>query len=422
MADAQVLPWIDPAEAFIAASCAEGPVAFLHSSQATSYSGRYSWLAWGAQAALESEDWQALEAFLNTHASEDIPCFGYLSYEMLHGLEEVPRCTPSPVSLPPIQLFTPRTLWRFDHVSREVQAWGEHVSLPMPPPLPKAPKARVAELQASMTKAQYLASVDATREAIRAGAFYQANLTRKFHGQWADAPEGPALFLALLQASPAPYSAYLRFGEAEILSSSPELFLRTQPGGMLETRPIKGTLRRGDDISAERAALEHSTKDRAENLMIVDLMRNDLARVAEPGSIDASRRFEVDSFRTIHHLSSTVTAKLSPGHTYLDAIKAAFPPGSMTGAPKVAAMRWCAQQERVARGVYSGALGWMGRDACELSVVIRTLVLSGSNFEFQVGGGIVADSEPLAEWWETLAKARGIALTLGISEETLELI
>lgn len=420
MRNAEVLPWCDPVDAFAAIGTLEEHVVFLHSSEATSYSGRNSWLAWGKADALVSDDWNALEQFLKKQTTDEIPCFGYLAYEMLHGLEDVPACPPSPINVPQIQCFTPRNMWKFDHKTRQVLAWGE-ASIPSKgATVATISTAHVRELHTNIHKSEYLSAVEATREAILRGDFYQANLTRKFYGQFTDIPDGPALFLALLEASPAPYSAYLRFGDVQILSSSPELFLRAQADGLLETRPIKGTLRRGENMHSERQMLAESQKDHAENLMIVDLMRNDLARVAVAGTVDASRRFEVDSFRTVHHLSSTVSAKLSPRHCLLDAIKAAFPPGSMTGAPKIAAMRWCASQEGIARGVYSGVLGWIGKKTCELSVVIRTVIIQGNSFEFQVGGGIVADSEPLAEWRETITKARGLAQALGIDEKTLE--
>src|SRR5262249_45812905 len=155
--------------------------------------------------------------------------------------------------------------------------------------------------------------------------------------------------------------------------------------------------------------LAASEKDRAENLMIVDLMRNDLARSCEPGSVHAGQLFEVSSYATLHHMASTITGQKRQGLSTLDAVRHCFPPGSMTGAPKHRAMQWCLAHEGVQRGVYSGALGWFGGDgSCDLSVVIRTLVVQGNRFEFQAGGGIVADSEPLAEWRELLAKTRGI--------------
>lgn len=425
MAKGITLPWHDPAGVFLALSrTVSGPLAFLYSTQPTSYSGRYSLLAWGGEACVLEESWHALEAMTHglAHGGEGLPAFGYLSYEMLHGLEEVPHCPPSYLALPRLSFFLPKMLLRFDHEARQVEAFGEGAASALQLSAKDGHTAvKVAELASNMTASEYLRHVEATREAIVEGEFYQANLTRKFYGRFEEIPEAAALFLTLHDVSPSPYGAYLRLpGDTHILSSSPELFLRASAGGMLETRPIKGTLKReGFTEDEARARLLGSDKERAENLMIVDLMRNDLARVSKPSSVDASRLFELDTFRTVYHLSSTVTAQLQDGVPYLEAVKAAFPPGSMTGAPKIAAMRWIAQCEAMQRGVYSGALGWLAGDACELSVVIRTLLIQSHRFEFQVGGGIVSDSEPEREWKETLAKARGIALALGISEKEL---
>jgi anthranilate/para-aminobenzoate synthase component I len=155
--------------------------------------------------------------------------------------------------------------------------------------------------------------------------------------------------------------------------------------------------------------------------MIVDLMRNDISRVAEAGSVKVENLFDIASFATVHHMDSTVTARLRESVSALDAVRACFPPGSMTGAPKISAMRLCAELEGMQRGVYSGALGWVsGDNRCDLSVVIRTLIVQGDAFEFQVGGGIVADSSPAAEWAETVTKALGILKALGLGADAME--
>lgn len=155
--------------------------------------------------------------------------------------------------------------------------------------------------------------------------------------------------------------------------------------------------------------------------MIVDLMRNDLAKTCTEGSVETSRLFDIESFASVHHMVSTVRGTKRPGISTLDLVKGCFPPGSMTGAPKIPAMAWCTEKEKIARGVYSGAIGFFGGDgSAELSVVIRTLLLKGNSFEFQAGGGIVADSEPEAEWQETIVKAKGIASLLHIGTAELE--
>ncbi len=154
--------------------------------------------------------------------------------------------------------------------------------------------------------------------------------------------------------------------------------------------------------------------------MIVDLMRNDLARVSAPKTVEVVEQSTLYSYSTIHHLISTIRAQKFPHITTYEAVRACFPAGSMTGAPKIAAIRWCSEKEKMERGLYSGAIGWFGAgETCDLSVVIRTLILDDNRFEFQVGGGIVADSTPADEWRETITKARGILAALGLSEDDL---
>ena len=190
-----------------------------------------------------------------------------------------------------------------------------------------------------------------------------------------------------------------------------------QPGGAIQTRPIKGTAPRSSDPARDRAlaeALAASTKDRAENTMIVDLARNDLSRVCSPGSVRVSQLCAVEAHPTVHQMVSSVEGRLRPGIDALEAVAAAFPPGSMTGCPKVRAMQVIEQLEPVRRGPYAGAFGWIAPDgACDLAVVIRTAVVTGGRAYLHVGGAIVADSEPRSEYEESLLKARTVAAALG---------
>jgi para-aminobenzoate synthetase component 1 len=201
--------------------------------------------------------------------------------------------------------------------------------------------------------------VSNTVAAIERGDFYQANLTRIFYGDMHEVMHPESLFAHLCAISPAPYSAFIKTPDDAILSSSPECFLSIDTEGRMCVRPIKGSARRGvneredADIALNLAA---SHKDHAENLMIVDLMRNDLARISEAGSVTVSEYAGLYTYSTIHHLISSITATRKAGMDMTSSLRALFPPGSMTGAPKIAAMRWCAEQEQTARGVYSGAL------------------------------------------------------------------
>jgi len=262
---------------------------------------------------------------------------------------------------------------------------------------------------ASTTDASgYTKAVDTILEEIGEGNVYQANFSQRLS---MDAPEDPwLLYLALRERNPAPFGAYLRLPDAAVLSSSPERFLRMDESRRVESRPIKGTRPRGgDDLEDLRLESELATseKDRAENLMIVDLVSNDLGRVCAPGSIDVPELMKIEAYAAVFQMVSTVTGTLAPGRDGLDLLAAVFPPGSMTGAPKIAAIELLDRLENVRRGPYAGALGYLDlRGGLDLSVVIRTFVWKDGQAHLHVGGGIVADSSPEAEYRESLDKAR----------------
>ncbi|MFI5318009.1 MAG: aminodeoxychorismate synthase component I [Myxococcota bacterium] len=252
--------------------------------------------------------------------------------------------------------------------------------------------------------------VESIRERIAAGDLYQACLTQRIDAEFLGDPF--AYYCALRAESPAPFGAFLALPEGAVACSSPERFLRCGADGSLETRPIKGTRGRRAEAGADRAeaaALLASEKDRAENLMIVDLARNDLGRVSALGSVHVPTLFTLESYAQVHQLVSTVRGRLAAGRDALDAVRAAFPPGSMTGAPKVAAMQLLAGLERARRGLYAGALGYLdARGGCDLAVVIRSAFFANGRIAVHTGGGIVADSEPRAEWDEAESKAAAL--------------
>jgi para-aminobenzoate synthetase component 1 len=257
---------------------------------------------------------------------------------------------------------------------------------------------------------------------IAAGEIFQANIARAWRGRLKPGARPFDLLDRLMAASPAPFAAYLRLDRHALVSNSPERFVRVdrQDGGLrAETRPIKGTAPRGhngaEDAELARA-LSASVKDRAENLMIVDLMRNDLARVCAPGTVATTELFRVETFANVHHLVSTVIGRLAPGRTAVDLLRGAFPPGSITGAPKVQAMKVIGELEPP-RGPFFGALFWAGFDgAFDSSVLIRTAAFTaedtGWRVEARAGGGIVADSDPAAERRETEAKIAALLAAL----------
>lgn len=420
----QPLPWCDPL--LLAQNIRSEPMVLLHSSAHTDYSGRYSLLAVDLEEQIDLENFDVFAPKLRKDQPRYAHCwFGYFGYELKHACERYQPANAGRTTLPKGRLMRFAAIYVFDHEAHSLTLWSQYPR-PLPPLQPITPEktAELTDLSSNMTRAEYEHKVRHILGAIHAGELYQANLTRKFYGTWREAPDGLALFARLCAESPAPYSAYLRMKEAEILSSSPELFLRIDENGSVTTRPIKGSAPRGATPEADatlRAQLEQSAKNRSENLMITDLMRNDLARSCDAGSIHTSDLFAVTTHATIHHMASTVRGQLAAGNQILNAIQGCFPPGSMTGAPKIRAVELCNQLEGVERGVYSGALGWLGGDGSgEFSVVIRTLIMNDKNFEFQVGGGIVADSTPEGEWRETIDKAMGILRMLEVPRERLE--
>jgi para-aminobenzoate synthetase len=254
----------------------------------------------------------------------------------------------------------------------------------------------------------YRASVEECLHMIREGETYQVCLTNELSCESDLDPLD--VYRVMRRINPAPFAAFMRWPGGAVLSASPERFLSSDTQGEIETKPIKGTARRDPDLRRDhelREALRQSRKDRAENAMIVDLLRNDLSRCCEPGTVHVSELFGVESYETVHQLVSTVRGTLRPDCTVTDLLQAAFPGGSMTGAPKLRTLEIVDRLEQRARGIYSGALGWIGADgAADLSIVIRTIVAQQGRFTIGVGGGVVAASTPQAEYAEMLLKAQ----------------
>ncbi|MGE5728499.1 MAG: aminodeoxychorismate synthase component I [Gemmatimonas sp.] len=270
------------------------------------------------------------------------------------------------------------------------------------------------DLRSSFTHRGYLDALTRVREYIIAGDIFQANLSQRFEAPLAESPF--ALYRRLRDLNPAPFAAFLEFGDVTVASASPERFLRLDTMRQVEARPIKGTRPRGVYPAHDAAlgrALQESPKDRAENLMIVDLMRNDLSRVSLPGSVRVPELFALERYATVHHLVSTVTGTLEPGRDAIDLLCATFPGGSITGAPKVRAMEIIAELEPSRRGVYCGSIGYISvTGAMDTSIVIRTYQAVHGRIYFSAGGGIVADSDPEQEYRETFDKARALIRAL----------
>ena len=286
-------------------------------------------------------------------------------------------------------------------------------------PVPSIPHNRVTWRH---SPSEYEALVSSCLAAITRGDAYQLCLTNEVRISAVDGepPLDPVhVFLRLREENPSHHGALLRFGDVSLLSSTPEVFLRVSADGGVHTKPIKGTRRRGESSTEDHflaRELVESEKERAENLMIVDLMRNDLGRVAQLGTVNVEKLLAVETYENVHQLVSTVSAQLLAGMTATDALEVCFPAGSMTGAPKISAMKILAELEQGPRGVYSGTFGYFGIDgAAELAMVIRSIVLDASGASIGTGGGITSGSIPRDELEETWVKVTPLLRALGVS-------
>lgn len=391
-------PDFDAAAAFLALFGEDEHAAWLDSGRATRDTGRFSYLASGPLGTPTRRRVLAPELPFDLVGG----WIGFVDYER--------RCP---------QWMETERLVVIDHEERRLhalttgdptwldQALGEHP--PSSPVEPCAPAgvvhARMREHAATIGRgrADYLKAVVQAQAELRAGESYEVCLTDTVTLP----PTDPFTFFRRLRAvNPAPYAAFLRFGELAIASASPELFLRADRQGRLMTKPIKGTA----PADTDPELLARDPKNRAENLMVADLLRHDLATVCEPGTVQVPALMRVESFATVHQLVTTVVGRLAAGRTTQDAIDACFPAGSMTGAPKKRTMEIIEQLEAGPRGIYSGCLGFVSYDgAAELSVVIRTAVVTPTAVTIGAGGAVVLDSDPAAEHDEMLLKASGVA-------------
>ncbi len=263
---------------------------------------------------------------------------------------------------------------------------------------------------------EFLAAVAEIRRLITRGDVYQVNLARRWHACVSAGVNPADIYHELRRTNPAPYSGIATLGDWALISSSPERLVRSR-GGAVETRPIAGTRPTADHPSlddAQRRDLLANPKERAEHIMLIDLERNDLGRVSEPGSVEVTEYMAVESYAHVHHIVSNIRGKLRPDVSPGDLIRALFPGGTITGCPKVRCMEIISAIEGVPRGPYTGSMGYLNRDgSCDLNILIRSFVMRGQELSFAAGGGIVADSDPNRELEETRAKAKGLLRALG---------
>ena len=357
---------------------------------------------------------------------------GFLGYDLGHALERLPTIAADDQGLPCMRLALHGWVLAWDRrtgrawlggraldgdaaaLNDRLQAVRERLVGGWATPTETLPTDGFA-FTSSLDRTAYEAGVERVRAAIARGDIYQANLARRLETPFRGDPW--PLYRALRTGDPAPFAAYVDVAPAAdgapraIASASPESFLSVDRGGRVQTDPIKGTRPRGGTREEDRALaaeLLASGKDRAENVMIVDVLRNDLGRVCRPGSVRVARLCRLERTAAVQHLVSTVTGRLAPGRDAFDLLAASFPGGSITGAPKIRAMEILEELEPVRRGPYTGAALWAGPDgAMGSSILIRTRVADGRRLTLHVGGGITWRSDPAAEWQETVVKARG---------------
>jgi len=368
---------------------------------------------------------------------------GYFSYDLCHFTEHLPSTAVDDLNLPECYLAFYDTTVAFDHLTGRVylvangfpeveetkrkqqakeklnEIKDKLLNNPLPPNtgkmLPSIARQDIV-LKSNFTREEYLKAVDTAREYIRAGDIFQVNLSQRFK---ADLPVSPyELYRQLRTINPAPFANYFNFEGVSVVGSSPERFLRVSEE-WVQTRPIKGTRPRGKSKAKDEALAQEllsSIKDRAENIMIVDLERNDLGRICRYGTVRVTELAILETYPTVFHLTSTVEGRLRPGKNRIDLLKASFPGGSITGAPKVRAMEIIDELEPTRRSIYTGSIGYLSfSQEMDLNIVIRTFIIKGGRAYFQVGGGIVYDSEPEAEYEETLDKARALIQALNLS-------
>ena len=354
---------------------------------------------------------------------------GYFAYDSYPWIEPIAQSHPDELNLPDIFFAFYDGLFVCDHCNDRLYALATGYPSPTKTTLTRLKSILHEASKGSFCKEwptnlvpvssnfdfeSYCAAVDRVRQYIAAGDVYQVNLSQRFSCSQEIPPS--QLFSALRCRYPSPFGAYLDFGDFQVLSNSPERFFNIA-GDRLKTQPIKGTKPRGTSPAQDQAlkkSLIESEKDRAELLMIVDLERNDVAKVAIPGTVEVPACFAIATYPTVFHLSATVTGQLRPGIDFIDCLKALFPGGSVTGAPKIRAMQIINELETVRRGIFTGALGWIGLNGdADLSIAIRTLTCKHKQCYFHAGGGVVWDSIPEQEYQETMVKAHAWMEVLG---------
>jgi para-aminobenzoate synthetase component 1 len=386
---------------------------------------------------------ELLKTYAIKNDNSEIPflggAVGYFSYDLCHFIEKLPAKAIDDLELPECYLGFYDTIVAYDHKENKTylistgfpeleegkrQKRAEArlnelrnlVMLAPPPSIVREPAKKGLKLKANFSHEGYLEAVTRAREYICAGDIFQVNLSQRLEVELNTTSY--ELYKRLRKINPAPFANYFNFDGVNIVGASPERFLKAR-GDCVETRPIKGTKPRGGTPEEDRKLAEKllaSKKDRAENIMIVDLERNDIGRVCRYGTVKVTELAILETYPTVFHLTSTVVGQLREGKSVIDLLKATFPGGSITGAPKVRAMEIIDELEPTRRSVYTGSLGYISFNGdMDLNIVIRTIIVKDGKAYFQVGGAIVYDSEPEAEYIETLDKGKALIQALGLA-------
>ncbi|KOC49365.1 aminodeoxychorismate synthase component I [Clostridium botulinum] len=351
---------------------------------------------------------------------------GYLGYDLCHHIEKLSRTAIDDVNIPDCYFGLYDGVIIIDHKKNEV--FIASLGIKDKPEIiitniekkiclcekkgvkiDTSKRFKTAKITSNFTKEQYINAIEKIREYIRSGDIYQANMTQRFQCTTEENPFD--IYSKLRKINPAPFASFMDFGEGHIVSSSPERFIKIK-NRYIETRPIKGTCPRGknhrEDLKNKKELLA-SEKDKAELLMIVDLERNDIGKIAKPGTVKVTELFHLETYSTVHHLVSTVIGEIDDNYDTIDCIKETFPGGSITGAPKIRSMEIIDELEPTQRNIYTGSIGYIGFNGdVDLNIAIRTIVCKGNKAYFQVGGGITWNSNANLEYEETLHKAKAL--------------
>ncbi len=361
----------------------------------------------------------------NYYESKKDWLFGFLSYDLKNDIEDLKSENKDGLDFPKMHFF------QASYILKIKDGWVDIESKKNPPAnifqqistitFPSKKESifsAIPQLQARISKAEYLATIRSIREHLHQGDIYEMNFCQEFYAENCEANISQ-LFQKLNRIAKAPFSAYYQLGVHHLLSSSPERFLK-KIGSKLISQPIKGTSKRGETEVEDgrlKKALSESQKDRSENVMIVDLVRNDLAKSCKAGSVKVEELFKIYPFEQVFQMISTISGELHPETHFVEAIKNAFPMGSMTGAPKIRSMKLIEHYEQSRRGLYSGAIGYITPEGdFDFNVVIRSILYNAQHqyLSYQVGGAIVYDSVPENEYEECLLKAKGMLQAMGI--------